>query len=224
MRGAGRWIAETRAGRLLFRVGCLLLVGVVVFVLISEEVGRQTKEITKRFQVIESADPCVTLAQAAEDGAGTKKLKRLTAACTGFLDGLGPLISQRLACDILERGSYPCPRPGSPAAVELREGGDASQPAPAAGQQPEPGRPGGKDGSPAPGNRGDKQPKSPPNPPPGRSERLPAPPSAGSSPPPAPVSEAPAPPADPPGRLEGAVEGVEQTACALAPRLPRCPD
>jgi hypothetical protein len=215
MKGAGRWIAETRAGRLLFGAGCLLLVGVVVYVFVNEEVGRQTKEITKRVQVIESADPCVALSQAAEDDAGRKVMRRLTRACTRFLDGLGALISQRLACDILESGAYPCPRPGSTAAIQQHEGGDASQPA-EAGQPSKPPAGGDTGGSPP---RGDKAPAT-------DEPDSTDPPPAAAAPSETPADPPPPPPAAPPESSSSPVDEIEDTVksvigavCDLTDRL-----
>lgn len=231
MKGFGRWLAETRGGRLVFRLVALGFIAGLAFLLVHQEVGRQTREITRRVQVIESADPCVTLSRAAEGGAGNKTMNRLARACTGFLDGLGPLISQRLACDILETGAYPCPRPGSVAAAEQRQGGDVSKPAPAAGQLTEPAPAGSKGGAESPKDGDDPpapdKPGHPPASPSPGSGNSPALPSPGSAPP-TPLPDAEKGSAqDPPGLVKEVVGGVGETVkeagCALAkPLLKGC--
>ncbi len=115
MKGIGRWVAETRAGRMAFYLGALAVVGLIVYIAATQEIGRQAHRITQRIEVVESADPCVELSQAVKERA-TKKIRPLTASCVSFLDELGPLISLKLSCAILDEGGYECPKPGSEAA------------------------------------------------------------------------------------------------------------
>lgn len=67
----------------------------------------------ERLERVERADPCVTLAQAVEDGAGGPHLGDLTRDCRDFLNGLGPVIPLGLACAIIREARYTCPAPGS---------------------------------------------------------------------------------------------------------------
>lgn len=53
----GRWFAETRFGRCLFRAMTTVLVLGAAYAVIGEEVSRQTASITKRVTVIEEVSP-----------------------------------------------------------------------------------------------------------------------------------------------------------------------
>lgn len=53
----GRWVAETRLGRTAFRLGAVAVVALAVYLAIFEEVGRQTRAINKRVEVIERVQP-----------------------------------------------------------------------------------------------------------------------------------------------------------------------
>jgi hypothetical protein len=57
MSGFGRWLAQTRIGRIVFRGLIILVVLAAAYGVISEEVDRQTNSITKRIKVIEDVSP-----------------------------------------------------------------------------------------------------------------------------------------------------------------------
>lgn len=132
------------------------------FALNAFDTRGDVSEVRTQIVEVERADPCAGLAAAVKNKAPRRVVAPLTRACVRFLDNLGPLVSQELACAILEEGGYICPRPGSEAAQLAREGGvdddpsvtgppapprstqggDAIQPPSQGRQPPSPGRPG----------------------------------------------------------------------------------
>jgi hypothetical protein len=66
-----------------------------------------------RLEVVERADPCVTLGQVLDGRPTPEQVRSLTIECRTFLAELGPLIPLRLACAIIEEARYACPAPGT---------------------------------------------------------------------------------------------------------------
>jgi hypothetical protein len=207
----------------------------------------EVRDVRTQIVEVERADPCAGLAAAVKNKRPRTVVAPLTRACVRFLDDLGPLVSQKLACAILRKGGYACPRPDSAAAKLRREGRANDDPA-IAGPHAPPGRAGRRsEGADRHGNGTigtGKAPKdrqgggrrtdepSRPNAPsvPYQFQPQADPPSsdaASSSP------SASAPPADPPkGPVESVAEDVggavgdvggrvDETTCSLAP--PLCP-
>lgn len=56
-RAVGRWLVETRTGRMVSRVVTVVFVLGAAYAVIHEEVDRQTQEITERVEVIERVRP-----------------------------------------------------------------------------------------------------------------------------------------------------------------------
>lgn len=107
------WIAGTIAGLVL---AAALIGGAAEVLNLRNEVTVQRTQVTR----LQTGDPCVQLAQA--NGSNRERVERLTRRCIVFLDGIGPLVSTKLACAIVEKGGYRCkalplnskPTPSSP--------------------------------------------------------------------------------------------------------------
>jgi hypothetical protein len=102
--------------------GFLAVLAVVGYLALQEHKTGQ------RVARAEAFDPCVTLAQAVEHSDPRDRVRTLTAECRTFLNGLGPLVSLRLACAILREGGYECPKPGSEAAQREVVAGSGNTP------------------------------------------------------------------------------------------------
>ncbi len=115
---------------------CLLFFGLV-------DTQRDVSGLRPRIERVESGDPCVELSQAVKERA-KERVAPLTRQCISFLDALGPLVSLKLSCAILDEGGYECPKPGSKAARrEVDAGSGTSSPH----GQPSPASVGGKEGT-----------------------------------------------------------------------------
>lgn len=88
-------------------------IGALAIAIAIAYLAQQEHATGERVERAEAFDPCVTLSQALDDRADAARVKVLTRECRVFLVELGPLIPPKLACAILRRGGYECPKPGS---------------------------------------------------------------------------------------------------------------
>jgi hypothetical protein len=195
------------------------------FALNAFDTRGEVRDVRTRIVEVERADPCAGLAAAVQNKRPRKVVAPLTRACVRFLDDLGPLVSQKLACAILRKGGYACPRPDSAAAKLKQEGRTTDDPAIAGPDSPAGVAPRGGDAL-QPGSTGRQR----SGPPAGGPAEQGA--STGDGEPSAPPATPP--PADPPSKgpvgsvvddVGGAVgevgDRVDETTCSLAP--PLCP-
>jgi len=99
----------SRGLRILVALAAVLYIGALVAVVytLAEQQSTDTR-LTQQ----EKFDPCVSLSEAVANKA-TDRIKPLTRECRDFLSGIGPLVTIKLSCAIIEKARYVCPAPGT---------------------------------------------------------------------------------------------------------------
>jgi hypothetical protein len=132
------WRFPKRHPAMIAGVAATLAFCLLFFELVDTQ--RDVRGLRPRIERVESGDPCVELSQAVKERAKAK-VRPLTRQCISFLDALGPLVSLKLSCAILDEGGYECPKPGSEVA---QKGVDAGSGTSSPHGQPSPASVGGK--------------------------------------------------------------------------------
>lgn len=99
----------SRGLRILVGVAAVLYIGALVAVVYTLAEQQSTGT---RIARAEKFDPCVSLSEAVANKA-TDRIKPLTRECREFLNGIGPLVTIKLSCAIIEKARYICPAPGT---------------------------------------------------------------------------------------------------------------
>jgi hypothetical protein len=119
------------------RIVWFCVVGIVFvlagFALFALELGNK-----ERLSAQERFDPCVTLSEAVANE-NRERIPPLTRECKEFLNGLGPLVTIKLSCAIIEKARYVCPAPGTTERSGTQRSGEVPLgPALTGGAVPEP--------------------------------------------------------------------------------------
>ncbi len=178
----------SRGIRILIGVAAVAYIAALVLVVytLAEQQSADTR-ITKQ----EKFDPCVSLSEAVANKA-SDRINPLTRECREFLNGIGPLVTIKLSCAIIEKARYICPAPGTGDRRTSRHQGEGNTPlGPALTAEPSPTRSnnsqsktGGKQETPDETKTGHKPSKQPPHsgsPPATAPEASPAPSQPGNS-------------------------------------------
>lgn len=99
----------SRGLRILVGIAAILYIGALVAVVYTLA-EQQTTDT--RIDRAEKFDPCVSLSEAVANKAADR-IKPLTRECREFLTGIGPLVTIKLSCAIIEKARYVCPAPGT---------------------------------------------------------------------------------------------------------------
>jgi hypothetical protein len=186
--------------------------GVVVYTL-SEQQSADTR-ITRA----EKFDPCVSLSEAVANKAADR-IKPLTRECREFLNGIGPLVTIKLSCAIIEKARYICPAPGTEPGPTTRRGGVPLGPSLTTSSAPNPSSGDGSSGTPGGTKTSPKSQKPPTT---KQAEFTPPPHTTTATPPAEPTSTAP-PASSTPTTSEveqpGLVSPALETVCSLADHL-----